>query len=399
MGFFKKDPKESAYVGGQKHWAESIENVGYGGDMITLHPDEDFNTNTVITVHPGEQAIFEKNGQVQQVFSEGRYVLKTENYPFISRIRNAFTGGVSTFNCRVYFVRTASSIEVTWGTKVQARDKKYHIKVDVFARGAYKVKVADAGRFLFKMLGNNLKSYEPTDIRKYFSNEFEETIVAELSSMLNNLDGEILGISSQTKVASDRIAPQIAERLDEYGMGLEKFSVAALEIKDSNTIRIIEEAEARASQERIAAQGTSDALKTISPEFDKYTAKRKLDIMEEAVKHPSTGAATAGVEMAMMGAAVGMMKDAMPQGGSAPVTAPPPPPPPPMYQYHAYINGQSIGPLTAPQLQQYVQQGYVTPSTLLWRQGMASWAAANSFPELASIFGAQMAPPPVPPMM
>lgn len=55
MGFFRKDPKEAAYVGGEKHWAEVIENVGYGGDMITLHPDQDFNTNSTLIVHPGSR--------------------------------------------------------------------------------------------------------------------------------------------------------------------------------------------------------------------------------------------------------------------------------------------------------------------------------------------------------
>ena len=62
------------------------------------------------------EAIFIKGGTVEQTFENGTYKLSTENYPFISRLRNAFTGGISTFNCVVYFVRKAHSEEILWGT-------------------------------------------------------------------------------------------------------------------------------------------------------------------------------------------------------------------------------------------------------------------------------------------
>ena len=65
---------------------------------------------------PGEEAIFIKGGVVEQVFDNGTYKLSTENYPFISRLRNVFTGGISTFNCVVYFVRKPHSMEILWGT-------------------------------------------------------------------------------------------------------------------------------------------------------------------------------------------------------------------------------------------------------------------------------------------
>lgn len=60
---------------------------------------------------PGE-AIFIKGGTVEQVFENGTYKLSKENYPFISQLRNAFTGGISTFNCVIHFVRKADSAEI-----------------------------------------------------------------------------------------------------------------------------------------------------------------------------------------------------------------------------------------------------------------------------------------------
>ena len=47
-----------------------------------------------------------------------------------------------------------------------------------------------------------------------------------------------------------------------------------------------------------------------------------------------------------------------------------------------------------PGLQSQVAQGKLTRTTLVWKQGMASWAAADSVPELQSLFA--HLPPPLP---
>jgi membrane protease subunit (stomatin/prohibitin family) len=85
MAIFKKNPNESAYVGGQKHWVDVIKNTCPGDQLIYRQPEEDFNTNSTLIVMPGEAAIFVKGGVIEQVFESGTYRLSTENYPFISR--------------------------------------------------------------------------------------------------------------------------------------------------------------------------------------------------------------------------------------------------------------------------------------------------------------------------
>ena len=98
MAWFGRNPNETAYVGGKKHWTDVIKNSGSGDLLIWRQPEEDFNTNSTLIVMPGEAAIFVNSGVIEQVFKEsGTYKLSTENYPFISRLRNAFSGGISTF--------------------------------------------------------------------------------------------------------------------------------------------------------------------------------------------------------------------------------------------------------------------------------------------------------------
>ncbi len=401
MGFFKKDPKEANYVGGQKNWAESLQNVGSAGEMISLHPDEDFNTNTILTVNPGEQAIFVKNGQIQQVFKEsGRYQLTTENYPFISRIRNAFTGGISTFRCRVFFVRTAISQEMLWASgEMQVRDKKLRVATKVFARGAYKVSVEDGPKFLSKLIGNNMPSFGPEEIEDYFKHEFLETIVTELVTALNEREGEILGIQSKQRELSNIITPIIAEIMSDYGVKLDNFSISKIEVDMDDEVR-------RAYEAKLGnASADSEVMDILG---DKWAAQQQVDIMKTMAANQGTAGIGAGIGMGMAaaGSFFGMgqqmmgqpMMQQQPQQYAQPAAAPPP-----MMQFYIYLNNQQVGPMPMQQLAQYVPTGQLTPNTLVWREGMPQWAAASSVPELQQLFArpTPSAPPtpPTPPTM
>ena len=100
-----------------------------------------------------------------------------------------------------------------------------------------------------------------------------------------------------------------------------------------------------------------------------------------------------------MGGAFGAQMGGMAQGafGAQPQTqAPPPPPTPQAVAFHVIINGQQAGPYDLVTLQPLVSQGVVTPATLVWRAGRAQWAAAQTVPELAALFGPP-APPTAPP--
>ena len=63
-----RNENESNYVGGKKHFTDVIKNSGSEEMLIYRCPEEDFNTNSTLIVNPGEEAIFIKGGEIQQVF-------------------------------------------------------------------------------------------------------------------------------------------------------------------------------------------------------------------------------------------------------------------------------------------------------------------------------------------
>ncbi len=316
MGLFHKNPNEVAFTGGKKHWADVIKNTGPGELLIWRQPEEDFNTNSTLIVMPGEEAIFIKGGTVEQTFENGTYKLSTENYPFISRLRNAFTGGVSTFNCVVYFVRKAHSVEIKWGTDspVQVRDKVHGIRTDARVRGAYKVQISNPVIFLEKMIGNNVPYQFQEDLPRYFQSEFQGKIKSAVSKFLNNLEQELIGIDAYLDDLSEQIVPTIDETLSEYGLRCVSFSLAAIDIDISkydaiDAFQIESIGNVKLSQgEAIArgnlAQGDKAVMDILGDDWGKQQA---ADILKNLSNNPGAGGvAAAGAGMGMGMAAGGM---------------------------------------------------------------------------------------------
>lgn len=299
MALFNKNPNEVAYTGGKKHWADVRKNTGPGELLIWRQPEEDFNTNSTLIVMPGEEAIFIKGGTVEQTFENGTYKLSTENYPFISRLRNAFTGGVSTFNCVVYFVRKAHSMEIRWGTDspIQVRDKVLGIATKLRARGAYKVQIENPVKFLEKLIGNNVPVQLQEELNKYFINEFQSKIKSVIARALNESNTEILGIDARLDEFSEIIEPYMQEILEDYGLKCVKFSIAAIDIDDDELRRKYDEIGMDAIAKMREAQADKAVMGILGDDWGRQQA---ANILGDLANNPGAGGvAAAGAGMGM----------------------------------------------------------------------------------------------------
>lgn len=302
MGLFNnKNPNEVAYVGGKKHFTDVIKNSGPGEILLWRQPEEDFNTNSTLIVMPGEEAVFINGGNIEQVFSNGTYKLDTNNYPFISRLRNAFSGGVSTFNCVVYFVRKAVSMEIYWGTDspIQVRDPIFQIACDVQARGSYKVVIEDAAKFLTLMIGNNVFLTTQDELTNFFRSQFLMHIKTNLAKAIKNSGEELIGINAQQEVIATELSKIIYDIFDEYGIRLQTFSIESIDVVDNENRQKLEDA--------ISSRGVMGIL------GDNWERQKQFELMRDAANNPGgLAGAGAGLGMGMgMGGAFGAMAGGM----------------------------------------------------------------------------------------
>lgn len=308
MALFNRNPNEGAFVGGKKHWTDVIKNSGPGDLLIWRQPEEDFNTNSTLIVMPGEEAIFIKGGNIEQTFDSGTYKLSTENYPFISRLRNAFSGGISTFNCVVYFVRKAHSMEIFWGTDspIQVRDPVMMISTSVQARGSYKVQVDNPGKFLTKMVGNNVPFIMQGELNNYFISEFQQHIKSSLTRAIRSANQEILGICAEQDILAGQIHPILQEILDDYGLKLITFTIAAIDIPENDPNR----------QKLEQAFADKSVMRILGDDWGRQQASEMLHTL--AANPGAGGVAAAGAGMGM-GMAAGSVFAGMAQQMFAPM--------------------------------------------------------------------------------
>lgn len=297
MSIFK-NVNESAYVGGRKHWTDVIKNSGAPNMLIWRQPEEDFNTNSTLVVMPGEEAIFVNGGIIEQVFDNGTYKLNTDNYPFISRLKNMFSGGVSTFNCVVYFVRKTHSMEILWGTSspIQVRDKLLGISTKIRARGAYKIQVSNPSQFLTKLVGNTAAYVEQQEILdKFFANEFQSKIKSELTKYLNEMNAELLGVEAKMDELAESVTPYLESSFEEYGIKLIMFTISAMDIDDDELRRKYDEIGMEAIRKLRTAQADKNVMGILGDDWGRQQA---ANILSDLAANPGAGGvAAAGAGM------------------------------------------------------------------------------------------------------
>lgn len=314
MGLFSRNSNEAAFVGGKKHWADVIKNAGPGELLIWRQPEEDFNTNSTLIVNPGEEAIFIKGGTVEQVFENGTYKLSTENYPFISRLRNAFTGGISTFNCVVYFVRKAHSVEIRWGTDspIQVRDKMLGIATRLKARGSYKVQIDNSVKFLEKLVGNNIPMQLQEELSKYFISEFQSKIKSVIARAVNESNTELLGIDARLDELSNTIQPFMQEILNDYGLKCVSFVVSAIDIDDDELRRRYDEIGMDTIEKMRNAQADKAVIGVLGDDWARLQASKILGDLANNQGAGGVAASGAGLGMGIgAGSVFGSMAQQM----------------------------------------------------------------------------------------
>lgn len=303
MGLFNnKNTNEVNFVGGKKHFTDVIKNSGPGELLIWRQGEEDFNTNSTLIVMPGEKAVFIKGGNIEQVFDSGTYKLSTENYPFISRLRNAFSGGVSTFNCVVYFVRAAHSTEIKWGGSLQVRDKLIGIATKVRTRGAYKVSIDNPSLILSKLLGNNISFMVQDELNAYFKQEFLSHIKSIVTNTLNEMNSELLGVESRLHEISQMVAPKLDMILQSYGLKCASFSIAALELEDDELRRRYDEITMEATSKIRDAQAEKTMIDIQGEDWARIHSKEILSNLSK--NEGAGGLASAGAGLGLGAQAV-----------------------------------------------------------------------------------------------
>jgi len=338
--------------------------------------DNEIKNGAQLTVRPGQAAVFVNEGQIADVFTPGRYELKTQNLPILSTLMGWKYGFDSPFKAEVYFVQTRQFTNLKWGTKnpIMLRDPEFG-PIRLRAFGSFNFRVAEPGKFVAEIVGTQ-GHFRAEDI----NDTLRDLVTARWADALG-----------EAKVA----ALDLASKQDDLGAALlgriqPEFAGWGLEI----TLLLVENVSLPEEVEKALDKRTSMG---VLGDMRQYTQFQAANAMEAAAGNPGGSAAADGMGMGMGFAMAQQMAQAMGTGAGAGAGAAggAPPPLPTAGLFFVAVNGQQTGPHGIDALRQQVAGGSLARETLVWKQGMPAWAPASEVPELAALFAP--APPPLPP--
>ncbi|MDR1468369.1 MAG: SPFH domain-containing protein [Spirochaetaceae bacterium] len=394
-----------------------------------------------LRVKDGEVAAFvyqQKDGTLQD-FIEGPYdgTIKTANFPVLARIVGVAFGGNSPFQAEIYFINLAGINQIRFGIPYfDVFDPRFmDFAVPVAVRGTLTFRMVDYKAFikLHRLIDFNLETFKAqikAGITKYV-----KSIVSNAPANNNipvmQLERKILEIN---QLVENYIKPRME---GEFGVTVSSVDIDTIEAnKDSEgyqkLMSVTRDIAAQTTQaqadvniqnvqdtQRINAENMEASLRiqreelqraqklqTEGANFTVHQLNQQADVAKTAAASLGQMGAGAGVSLGdgggfnpagimagiAMGGAVGQQMSGMMGGMMQRMNAPPPP----LAQYHVAVNGQTTGPYNGAQLAQMAASGQFTAQSMVWKQGMAAWAAAGTVQEFAQLF-ASPAPPPPPP--
>ncbi|NYI49241.1 SPFH domain-containing protein [Macellibacteroides fermentans] len=373
----------------QKAFGEFIDIIEWTDDtsdtMIWRFPryNSEIKNGAQLTVRETQVAVLVNEGQFADVFQPGRHELTTSNMPILTTIRGWKYGFNSPFKVDVYFVNTKQFLNQRWGTAnpIMMRDPEFG-PIRLRAFGSYNFRVQEDPIPFIKNVAGTSGEFTTEGI----SEQLRNFVITKFTDYLGESKIAALDLAANMNEFSQELTIGLKDDFAKYGIELTRFLVENISLPEA-----VEEALDRRTSMGVIGNMTA------------YTQMQFADSLKDSANNPAGGgnlagdAMGAGIGLAMAGQMAGQMMNPQGEQSQNPAGFNPqqgaPPPMPPQVMVHVAVDGVQQGPFPMAQLQQMVQQGQLTPDTLVWTAGMAGWAAANSVPALSQMFGA--VPPPL----
>jgi membrane protease subunit (stomatin/prohibitin family) len=340
-----------------------------------------------LIVREGQAAVFLNEGQLADVFMPGTHTLETQNMPLLSTLKGWKYGFNSPFKADVFFVATKQFVDQKWGTKnpIMVRDAEFG-PVRLRAFGSFAFKIGHPSNFIKNIAGAGAQ-FEVEDIHEQLRN----LAITHGMDAIAESKIPVLDMAANQVELSKYITAQVQPEFAEIGLELTKFLVENISLPP----------EVEAMLDKRSSMG-------IIGDLNKFTQFQAANAIQDAAQNPNSGGMgaaglSAGMGMAMMQNAQGLFGQSQVQSQQAPAQAPvssapvPPPLPGSVAEFFVAINGAQSGPFTQAQLQELILSKQLTPITLVWKQGMATWVAATDVPQIQALFA--LVPPPLPPTL
>jgi len=291
-------------------------NPGASPKYAWRFPERNLSTYTQLIVAESQEAILFSKGRMMGKFGPGKHTLNTENVPILRELFGLPFGNKNPFTAEVWFVNKLMPLNIEWTTDaMRILDPEYKTMVPLRCQGRYGLRLADAERFLVKLVGT-VTDYTADMLSDHFYGAMVSKTKSVLVQAMQAQGIGFRGINAHLDTLSAFLQQSMRVFWEDYGFELIGFFVTSIDVDDRSP-----------DGKRILAAMADQSAQSIAGHT--WQQKNAFDVAQSAV--------TSGNDMGLLGIlmagnilgsgggsgiAAAMMQ---PQQSSAALTSPAPP--------------------------------------------------------------------------
>ncbi|MBB5644679.1 SPFH domain-containing protein [Pedobacter cryoconitis] len=190
--------------------------------------DQEIKNGAALIVRESQSAILLHEGQVADTFTAGKYNLKTENIPILTRLKGWKYGFESPFKADVYFFNTHQFVNLKWGTPapVLMRDPGFG-QVRIRSFGTYNIRIADVAKFFKEYAG----TYPRLTIAE-LELQLRDFIAPKFAEVLAKADIAVLDAAGNISELNQKIQPVIQLYFTDLGLEATQFTITSVTLPE-----------------------------------------------------------------------------------------------------------------------------------------------------------------------
>lgn len=374
-----------------REYVDNIEWTNYTSDILMWRFPRykaEIKNGAQLTVSKTQVAVLVSDGQFADVYQPGCYKLTTANMPILATLKRWKYGFDSPFKVDIYFVNTKQFWNINWAmdNPIVMHDTEFE-NISVHATGIYCFQVKSNPIKFIRNVGATEKNFTTESVTAKLQN----FAVSKFTDYLTISKISILDLVSNLNEFSSELTIALKNDFSDYGLDLIKFSVKEI-ILPEDVRKVIDK---RIEKINLKKRSTN-THKSFTDSFVDGSNN-----LTDAGSHPRN-AMGIGIGLTrtrkMAQEMVGYQDEQRRSGESdnlsdanlnkaqrIPLQA----------TYYIAIGGVQQGPFRKTHLHQMVVKGQLTPDTLVWTMGMASWERAKAIHSLSELFSTTPPPPPL----
>lgn len=193
--------------------------------------DKEIKNGAVLTVRESQSALFLNEGQLADVFTAGKYILDTENIPFLTRLKGWKYGFKSPFKADVYFFNTHQFINLKWGTPapVLMRDNMFG-QVRIRAFGSFNIRITDVGKF-FKQYAGTYPRLSVIELEY----QLRDFIAPKFGEVLAQANISVVDAAGSLSMLNEKVQPLIQPYFTDLGVEVTQFAISSVTLPEEVT--------------------------------------------------------------------------------------------------------------------------------------------------------------------